>query len=92
MIDLSGKTALVTGGSRGIGRAIVQRLAAQGADIAFTYKGNSAAAATCSGAVEALGRRAIAVQGDVADPVAAESVVAAALAAFGTTTSSSTTP
>ena len=45
MIDLSGKTALVTGGSRGIGRAIVTRLADQGADVAFTYKGNAAAAA-----------------------------------------------
>ncbi len=41
VIDLSGKTALVTGGSRGIGRAIVTRLATQGADVAFTYKGNA---------------------------------------------------
>src|SRR4249919_2678182 len=83
MIDLSGKTALVTGGSRGIGRAIVQRLAAQGADVAFTYKGNSAAAATCSGAVETLGRRALAIQGDARAPESAEVVVKAVVEAFG---------
>ena len=44
MIDLSGKTALVTGGSRGIGKAIVLRLARQGADVAFSYRGNADAA------------------------------------------------
>ena len=83
MIDLSGKHAVVTGGSRGIGRAIVLRLATQGADVAFSYKGNQAAAQETAAAVEALGRRALAVQGDVTDPAAAEAVVAAALAAFG---------
>ena len=84
MIDLSGRTAVVTGGSRGIGRAIVLRLATQGADVAFSYKGNQAAAQETAAAVEALGRRALAIQGDVKDPAAAEQVVAAALAAFGT--------
>ena len=64
MIDLSGKSALVTGGARGIGRAIVLRLATQGADVAFSYKGNAAAAADTARAVEELGRRALAVQGD----------------------------
>ena len=44
VIDLTGKSAIVTGGSRGIGRAIVLRLAAQGADVAFSYRGNEAAA------------------------------------------------
>ena len=54
MIDLGGKTALVTGGSRGIGRAIVLRLAAQGADVAFSYRGNEAAATTCTAEIESL--------------------------------------
>ena len=83
MIDLGGKSALVTGGARGIGRAIVLRLAAQGADVAFSYRGNADAAATTAGEVEALGRRALAIQADVKDPQAAESVVKATLAAFG---------
>ncbi len=83
MIDLSGKAAVVTGGSRGIGRAIVVRLAAQGADVAFSYRGNEAAARGAAVAVEGLGRRAIAHRGDVTDPGAANALVAAALAAFG---------
>jgi 3-oxoacyl-[acyl-carrier protein] reductase len=83
MIDLSGKTALVTGGSRGIGRAIVLRLATQGADVAFSYKGNAAAAADTIAAVEALGRRAVAVQADAREQESAEALVKAVLDAFG---------
>ena len=83
MIDLTGKAALVTGGSRGIGRAIAIRLATQGADVAFTYKGNAAAAAETTAAVEALGRRAVAVQADVREFESAEGVVKATLEAFG---------
>ena len=83
MIDLTGKAAVVTGGSRGIGRAIVLRLATQGADVAFSYRGNEAAAREVTAAVEALGRRAIAVQGDAAQPDAAEALVKAALDGFG---------
>ncbi len=59
------------------------RLATQGADIAFTYKGNAAAAAEVVAAVEALGRRAIAIQADASDGEVAESVVKAALDAYG---------
>jgi 3-oxoacyl-[acyl-carrier protein] reductase len=83
MIDLTGKSALVTGGSRGIGRAIVLRLATQGADVAFSYRGNEAAANEVVAAIEGLGRRAVAVQADAADPESAETVVKAALEAFG---------
>jgi 3-oxoacyl-(acyl-carrier-protein) reductase len=83
MIDLSGKSALVTGGSRGIGRAIVLRLAAQGADVAFSYKGNTAAAADTVAAVEALGCRALAVQADVSDIASAAGVVKSTLETFG---------
>ncbi len=83
MIDLSGKAALVTGGARGIGRAIVIRLASQGADVAFSYRGNADAAAQTVAAVEALGRRAIAIQADVKDPEAAETIVRQTLEAYG---------
>ena len=83
MIDLAGKVALITGGSRGIGKAIALRLATQGADVAFSYKGNEAAATATAGEIEALGRRALAIQGDVREPESAEAVVKAALEAFG---------
>ena len=83
MIDLTGKTALVTGGSRGIGRAIVLRLATQGADVAFSYRGNQAAAEATAAAVEALGRRALAVQADAKEQEGAEALVKAVLEAFG---------
>ncbi len=83
MIDLTGKSAVVTGGSRGIGRAIVLRLAAQGADVCFSYQSNAAAAQAVVAEVEALGRRALAVQGDAAQPEAADALIKAALEAFG---------
>lgn len=83
MIDLTGKAALVTGGSRGIGRAIVLRLATQGADVAFTYKGNAAAAAETVAAVEALGRKVLAIQGDASQADVADSVVKGVIEAFG---------
>jgi 3-oxoacyl-[acyl-carrier protein] reductase len=83
VIDLTGKVALVTGGSRGIGRAIAHRLATQGADVAFSYRGNEAAAKEAAAEIEALGRTALAVQGDVSDPESAEAVVKATLDAFG---------
>jgi 3-oxoacyl-[acyl-carrier protein] reductase len=83
VIDLSGKSAVVTGGSRGIGRAIALRLATQGADVCFSYKGNAGAADETSAAIEALGRKAVAVQADVSEPEAAELLIKTALAELG---------
>ena len=83
MIDLSGRVALVTGGSRGIGKAIALRLAGQGADIAFSYRGNESAAKATAGEIEALGRKALAVQADVSDAGAADGLVKSTLEAFG---------
>jgi 3-oxoacyl-[acyl-carrier protein] reductase len=82
MIDLTGKSAVVTGGSRGIGRAIVLRLAEQGADVCFSYVSNEAAAQETSAEVEKLGRKALAVQANVTQPEAAEALIKAALDAF----------
>ncbi len=83
MIDLSGKSAVVTGGSRGIGRAIVLRFAEQGADLAFSYRANEAAARETATAVEALGRKALPIQADVRQPESVEALIKAALDAFG---------
>jgi len=83
VIDLSGKSAVVTGGSRGLGRAIALRLARQGADVAFSYRGNEVAADETASGIEEAGRKALAVQADVTDPPAAEALVKAALEAFG---------
>jgi len=83
MIDLTGKSALVTGGSRGIGKAIGLRLARQGADVAFSFRGNAEAAKATVDEIESIGTKALAIQGDVKDPASAETVVKAALDAFG---------
>jgi len=83
MIDLTGKSAVVTGGSRGIGRAIVLRLAEQGADVCFSYRGNAAAAQEVVGDVTSLGRQAVSVQADVTKPESAEELIKAALDARG---------
>jgi 3-oxoacyl-[acyl-carrier protein] reductase len=84
MFDLSGKTALVTGGSRGLGRAIALAFAGQGADVAINYRGNASAAEEVASAVRELGCRAIIVQGDTsAGREACEAIVKAALDEFG---------
>ncbi|MEJ7751338.1 MAG: 3-oxoacyl-[acyl-carrier-protein] reductase [Candidatus Limnocylindrales bacterium] len=83
MIDLSGKSAVVTGGSRGIGRAIVTRLAEQGADVCFSFRRDQAAADEVAAAITALGRHALPVQADVTDPAAAEALIKAATGEFG---------
>ena len=83
MIDLTGKAALVTGGSRGIGKAIGLRLARQGADVAFSFRGNAEAAKATADEIGSIGTTALSIQGDVKDPASAETVVKAALDAFG---------
>jgi 3-oxoacyl-[acyl-carrier protein] reductase len=83
MIDLTGKAALVTGGSRGIGKAIGLRLARQGADVAFSYRGNTEAAKATADEIESIGTKSLAIQGDVKDPESADAVVKAASEAFG---------
>ncbi len=83
MIDLTGKGAVVTGGSRGIGRAIVLRLATQGADVVFSYKGNAAAAEATADEVRDMGRKAVPVAADVSQPESAEALIKAALDALG---------
>ncbi|UFH48518.1 SDR family oxidoreductase [Pseudomonas sp. KNUC1026] len=75
--------ALVTGGSRGIGRAISLRLARDGFAVAVNYAGNAQAAQEAVEAIQAAGGRAMAVQGDIADPAAVASMFEAAQA-FGT--------
>jgi 3-oxoacyl-[acyl-carrier protein] reductase len=79
---LKDKTALVTGGSRGIGRACVERLAAEGARVAFLYKGNQQAADALVANLQSEGREARAIQADVVDGPRAEQVVADLLAAW----------
>lgn len=68
MKRFEGKIALVTGGSRGIGRAISLGLASEGADIAINYIKNEEAAAETVAEIETLGRKAFAIQADVSDP------------------------
>ena len=84
MFDLTGKVALVTGGSRGLGRAIAAAYAAQGADVAVNYRGNAAAAEETVSQLRAVGRQAEAIQGDTsAGREACEAIVKAALETFG---------
>ena len=83
MDALSGKRALVTGGSRGIGAAIAQALAENGADVAITYKNSSPRADSVVRSIEKLGRRGLAVQVDNADPEAIKRTVSETVEALG---------
>ncbi|MCI0650300.1 MAG: SDR family NAD(P)-dependent oxidoreductase, partial [Planctomycetes bacterium] len=80
---LGGKRALVTGGSRGIGAAIVKRLAREGADVALTYVSKPDAASETAKSARSLGVRALAIQADSADPAAVAAAVEGAAAELG---------
>jgi 3-oxoacyl-[acyl-carrier protein] reductase len=83
MTKLAGKTALVTGGSRGIGAATALRLAQDGADVALTYERARDKAEAVADKIRALGRKAVVLQADSADPAALTTAVDKAAAELG---------
>src|SRR2546426_12070267 len=82
-LDLDGRVALVTGGNRGIGRAIALALADGGADVAVVYRRDEAAAAATVKEIARVGREAAAYQADVGSPSEVEAMVATVVADFG---------
>ncbi|HTI02436.1 MAG TPA: 3-oxoacyl-ACP reductase family protein [Acidisoma sp.] len=82
MMKLEGKTALVTGGSRGIGAGIAKRLAKDGAKVAITYTRGTDAAAQVVAEIERAGGTAIAIQADAADAKAVQAAVEKTVATF----------
>jgi len=83
MRNLTGRAALVTGGSRGIGAAIARRLAEEGAAVAITYREAEAQAVAVVAAIEAAGGRALALRADLTEAAAAGAVVQQTAKAFG---------
>ncbi len=82
-MNFSGKTAVVTGGSRGIGRAVCLELARGGANVVLCYAGNEAAANDTIAACEALGAKALAIRCDVAEAGEVKALMDAAVKTFG---------
>jgi 3-oxoacyl-[acyl-carrier protein] reductase len=83
MSKLANKVALVTGGSRGIGAAIAQRLATDGANVAITYVKDANAASAVVKAIERAGQKAIAIQADATDANAVAAAVEKTVSTFG---------
>jgi 3-oxoacyl-[acyl-carrier protein] reductase len=83
MGKLDGKTALVTGGGRGIGRGIVLEFACEGADVAINYRRDREAAEATAAEVRKIGRRAVVLQADVADRETVDAMVAQAVESLG---------
>ena len=82
-MNFTGKTAVVTGGSRGLGRAVCLELAAGGANVVLCYAGNENAANETAAACEALGAKVLAVRCDVADSAQVKALMDEALKVFG---------
>ncbi len=82
-LDLTGKTALITGGSRGIGRTTVETLAAAGARVAFTYRSSTDEANDLNDRLEADGHEVLVFQGDVAEPSSASEAIDGVVDAWG---------
>ncbi|MDX2129473.1 MAG: 3-oxoacyl-[acyl-carrier-protein] reductase [Chloroherpetonaceae bacterium] len=82
-ISLTGKSAFVTGGTRGIGRAIVKRLAEAGANVAFTYKASEEKAVALKNEIEAMGRKSLAIKADAASFSEAQVAIELAVKEFG---------
>ncbi len=80
---LEGKVAVITGGGRGIGRAIALRYAAEGADVVVNYRQDEGAARDTAAAIEALGRRALLARADVTQRAGIREMFAKAVAHFG---------
>jgi 3-oxoacyl-[acyl-carrier protein] reductase len=82
-MELGGKVAIVTGGTRGIGRAIALDLAASGADVALNYRKSASLAAELADTIRGMGRRALAVQADVSSFDDAQAMIQSVLVEFG---------
>ncbi len=82
-MSLKGKTAIVTGGGRDIGRACVMALAAEGANVVINYHSSAEGAESAVNEIEAMGGKAIALQGDLTKQSDVDALIAASQAAYG---------